>query len=275
MTPDDFKQLPYARRQLVLFLDDELVKKVEEAAPENTDVQLANFAFKATYKLNLSATTNAALDAYIDARGREVNVMLVPESWAGNFITLPPAHPRPSVLYAGHPATAQKYVPLFDFHRFLFEHKFAELVAILMHLGATRIKVKRKAGWGRDLSAALNVGLPQVELAASATAESHRGVNADLLYEAELDGTTSPELPPNLVWYPHEPTWQQVAEGRLRFGLKSFSFSLEYSDDYGVNLGLKAKVEKAGLDAGGAFHKHQATIWLFEGEFLPKAAIRS
>ena len=78
-------------------------------------------------------------------------------------------------------------------------------------------------------------------------------VTSTLLYEAELEGGASVPLPANLVWLPHESTWKQVVEGRTRFGLKTFSLNLQYAEDYGVNLGLKAEIEGARLDLGGDF----------------------
>ncbi len=270
MQPDEFLQLPYARRQLILFLPDTIVNHVREVAPNRTDLELAKMRLGMTL-WPMSAGTQATLEAYIVAHARRVDVLLVSEGWAGPIINVPPAHPRPRVLYAGHPATPHIYLPFFDFHRFLFEHKFAELVSILMHLGATKIRVKQESGWGKNFSAKLAVGLPQAHVDLGANAERSDSTASQLLYEAELTGTSTPTLPENLVWYPYEATWKPAVEGRLKFGLKSFSLSLDYRDDYGVTLDLKIKVEKSGLDAGGSFQQHVATKWLLEGEFRPVA----
>ncbi len=68
------------------------------------------------------------------------------------------------------------------------------------------------------------------------------GVDAEkqgrLLFQISLDleGTADPSVPDGLVWYCHEPTWQQVAEGREKYGLKSFTLSLQYEDASGSML---------------------------------------
>jgi len=36
---------------------------------------------------------------------------------------------------------------------------------------------------------------------------------------------------------------------------------------YGVNAGLKGKVQKFGLDLGGEFQNHESTTWTINGTF--------
>ena len=57
---------------------------------------------------------------------------------------------------------------------------------------------------------------------------------------------------------------------RIWFGTRSFSLSVSYEDDFGVNAGLKTSVAKAGLELGGKFEDHQATVWRLAGEFAPR-----
>jgi hypothetical protein len=73
------------------------------------------------------------------------------------------------------------------------------------------------------------------------------------------------------VWYLHEPTWQAIAKGRTQFGLSQFSLTVNYEDDFGVNAGLKVRVQKAGLDLGGNFEDHTATTWKIHGTFASDA----
>jgi hypothetical protein len=58
-----------------------------------------------------------------------------------------------------------------------------------------------------------------------------------------------------------------VAEGRLDYGLEDFSLVVTYEDDYGINANLKASAVGAGLELGGNFEDHQATIWRIAGKF--------
>ena len=64
-----------------------------------------------------------------------------------------------------------------------------------------------------------------------------------------------------------ERTWQKVALGRLNYGLRDFQLRLQYSDDFGIDASLAAKVQKGEFSLGGRFEKAQETSWLIEGEF--------
>jgi hypothetical protein len=82
-----------------------------------------------------------------------------------------------------------------------------------------------------------------------------------------LNPSGSPRVPDDLVWFPHEPLWQEVVDARLTSGLTSFVLDVRSFDDYGVNASLKALVDKYGLEAGGSFVEHRATLWRLEGTF--------
>jgi hypothetical protein len=63
-------------------------------------------------------------------------------------LTFPVGHPREKVVYVGHPVDARTYIPMFNFHRFLFEHKTAEALRLVRALGASDILIEH-AGVGR------------------------------------------------------------------------------------------------------------------------------
>jgi len=191
-------------------------------------------------------------------------ILLIRKSWAPRF-SLPPGHPRVGVVFVGHPAAPSNYIPIADFHRYTFEHKFSEILSILMHLGADNIEVAHVRGWGQDFSSKLSIGIPSVSVGQDVVASNSRGTS--LLYKAELPGHSEPSIPQDLVWYHHESTWKQVAEGRMKFGLRNFSLNLQYQEDYGINAALKGKVKKIGLDVGGEFEQHQSTTWEIRGSF--------
>ena len=137
-----------------------------------------------------------------------------------------------------------------------------------MNLGATHMRVEHVSGWAREFSSRLSVPLSEPDLSLSAAASSARNSQKELLFEANLSGTPEPRVPEGLVWYPHEQTWQAVAEARTDFGLQEFSLNIAYRDDYGVNAELKAAVSEAGLKLGGDFEDHQATTWKIAGVFF-------
>jgi len=136
-----------------------------------------------------------------------------------------------------------------------------------MSLGATEMSVEHVIGWERDFSANLTVPVLQTVSNVSASAGSEKKQSSSLLFTAKLANKAAPSIPVGLVWYPHEPTWQAVANGRITYGLTDFSLTVRYEDDFAVNAGLKLAAGKAGLDLGGKFEDHVATVWRISGTF--------
>ena len=185
-------------------------------------------------------------------------------------LTMPLGHPQDDVLYVAHPSGQADgtYFPLAEFHRLTFEHKLCEAVEMLMALGATRISVSHVKGWSSAMSARLSVPLPVGD--AGANVDGTGKHKSSILFEAHLPGNATPELPGDLVFYPHERTWNMLAQGRIKRGMNRFSMNIDYLNDLGVNLTLNASAKKMGLSIGGKFEEHQETIWRMEGEFAPR-----
>jgi hypothetical protein len=199
-------------------------------------------------------------------RGGE-NLVQVPSADAAR-LQFPVGHPRAKVAYIGHPVDPPVYIPVADFHRFLFEHKVAEALRLIRSLGAVTVEVVRLEGWDQTAGGGLGVVLPEMSKAdVSAAAGQERHSNRSVLSTMRLKPTQSPWVPADLVWLPHEPLWQEVAQARLESGLDSFVIDVRSTDDYGVNARLKVLVAKAGLEAGGAFVEHRNTVWRLQGSF--------
>lgn len=275
-TPSSVLDLAYSDRQLIVVTDDAVLEATEKAELAALNDQrtvnwarLGEAAAKVVFGstgLLLAEVTREALKAWGRARASGLQVRQVGKSQAGH-IAFPPGHPREGVLYIGHPAHPNVYYTTAAFHRATFEHKFSEAIRILMHLGATRLRVEHVIGWSSEFKSRLTVPLGDPDGTLGVEGRSGQSSGSQLLYEATLDGRSQPELPKDLAWYPHEPTWHTIADGRMNFGLRTFSLSVAYEDDYRVNAGLKAAVLKAGLELGGSFEDHEATVWKIAGEF--------
>lgn len=270
-------ELPYSDRQLILVSDDQLVKATEQQARLALQEKSQGFDWKKIaeaalidiiplpFSRTLEATARETIRSWGRAREEGATVLPVGKTDAKQ-IDFPPGHPRDSVLYVGHPAKPSLYFTMADFHRVVFEHKFCEAIELLMSLGATSIRVEHIRGWSKEFSARISVPLGDVDEPTTGEAGAERGTSQSLLYEANLAGV-EPSLPDGLVWYHHEPTWQSIANGRLKYGLNDFSMSVSYQDDFGINAGLKIALAKTGLDVGGKFEDHQSTVWRLEGKF--------
>ena len=270
----DLLQLPYSERQLVVVQSDEVVAATRKAqttaitddAPTDWKaiaLRVGKEAWKLTI-FGMADVTIEALSAWAKARESGLNVLQISRSDASR-LQFPPGHPREQALYVAHPALPSVYYTTATFHRMAFEHKFSEAIYLLMSLGATKITVEHIRGWSREFSAKLSAPIPKAESKLDALRTSSS--ESSLLFEATLANKQSPAIPANLVWFPHEPTWQAIAMGRTQFGLSQFSLTVNYEDDFGVNAGLKVRVQKAGLDLGGNFEDHMATTWKIHGTF--------
>ncbi|MDC3958541.1 hypothetical protein KEG38_32095 [Polyangium jinanense] len=269
-------ELPYSDRQIIVVSDDVVVKAARRAEEESrakkqppnwgiiTQGLVAPILLGSVGALIVAAVVKG-VEAWGKARARGMRVLQVAKSEASQLV-FQPGHPRDGVLYVGHPAKPDLYYSAAEFHRFTFEHKVSEAINLLMHLGATRIRVESVAGWSREFAARLTVPLGPGE-AIGGEVGGERSTSSSILYEARLRGTKAPRVPEQLVWYPHEPTWQSVAGGRLDFGLREFSLGVVYEQDYGINAKFKADAHEAGFDLGGRFEEHAATTWRIAGEF--------
>jgi hypothetical protein len=205
-----------------------------------------------------------AYKAWDGADSGGLKVVAVTQSEATQY-TFPPSHPRENVLYVRHPVLSSVYSTTASFHRMAFEHKFAEAIDLLMSLGAVKIKVEHNRGWSREFASSISSPFHAGKAEAKITGNASK--SEALLFEATFRGAQAPSLPDNLVWYPHEPTWQFVARGRLTHGLQEFALQLDYIDDFGVDADLSVAAEKAGYKLGGKFEEHRATSWAITGKF--------
>lgn len=286
----------YVDRQFIMVADDEVVAhtRQELRKQDNGDeadhrktidwrkiaLLIAAIAYPPARIAILGIAAYEAAKRAIEAWGRanqSLPVELVSKSEA-KTIAFPPGHPQVDVLYIGHPAVADIYCPAAEFHRVVFEHKYSEAIRILMALGATRIELQHIRGWSKEFMGEMAVTLPQGST--SGKMQSGESQTRSLLLDAELvPSRKKPALPHGLVWYPSEPTWQTVAEGRINHGLRSYQLSVNYEDDFGVSAEMEAKVKKLDpmlklggeLRLGGSWRDHQSTIWRLHAKFGEKA----
>ncbi|MBC2382807.1 hypothetical protein I6U33_11980 [Pseudomonas carnis] len=259
--------------RLIVVMPDATVDAIEkEPKPKSDGFSIKTItdtllkAYNPFGALAVTAVEQAAeiIKAYINARKNGANIHTIKASTARN-LQFPPGHPRQGVVYAQHPASNIAYYTAASFHRLAFEHKFSEVIRLLTALGAKEIKVKHGRGWSNDFG--FDLSAPVGEVKVSAAVSRNENTDDKLLFVATLKGHDTPKLPDALIWYQHEPTWQAIAESRIQHGLENFSLSLSYVDDYGVNGGLKLAAGNAGLDLGGNFQDHEATVWHISGAF--------
>ena len=198
----------------------------------------------------------------------DMPVMMIGQKEADS-LDFPPGHPQDNTIYVGHPLIANVYYPLAEFHRFLFEHKVTEAIYLLMSLGAKTMTVEHETGWSKEFAGNLSLPIPQEEMSVSVSASHKKKKESSILFHATLRGSDKPDLPPesDLFWFPHEATWRQVADGRIKFGLQEFSLVVSYADDFGINANIAAKFADMEIGIGGQFQGLENTRWKIEGVF--------
>lgn len=279
MSAESLLTRAYQERQLVVVSDERFIAAVAEESKNQEAVRLTDridwvdFTKKVVRKVIYSSPAEALVDLGVEAfkawsKARENGFPVLPISREQALqITFPVGHPLDRVVYIGHPAVPNIYYALADFHRRVFEHKVSEAILLLMSLGATSILAEHLSGWSHDFTAKLSLPVPNTSAKVGVDVETTDKSKSSILFTATLSGTDAPILPEGLIWYHHEPTWQVIADGRMRYGLQNFAISINYTDDFGVNLGLKAGLTKSGLEMGGKFEGHESTIWKLTGQF--------
>jgi hypothetical protein len=256
-------KLPYDQRRMIVVRDAEAADRRRPRGLKTA--ALAVGAMGSVTGIVIAATI---MEKMMERSSLVKGELLVITNSEATALRFPVGHPRRKVVYVGHPIDPVTYIPMAYFHTFLFEHKVAEALRLMRSLGADSVDVVRVEGWDRSAGIALSAPLPgaeQVQVGASVGFE--RGQGHSVMTRMRLKPQGPPCVPDNLVWLPHEPLWQEVVDARVASGLRSFVLDVRSFDDYGVNASLKALVAKSGLEAGGAFVEHRATLWRIEGTF--------
>lgn len=287
----------YADRQFIMVTDDAIVERIRlrrqldeaEAKVGGKSKEAEDWATIAAMVVGLAfpVARVAALGIAgyelakrgIEAWGqasKSVDIQLVAASEA-TAMTFPPGHPKPDVLYIGHPAVPDRYCTTSDFHRMVFEHKFSEAVTLLMALGATAVEVHHVAGWTKEILGTMDSAFEVAEVVdadVQVEAGSEKAASRSLILKADLGGGArrEPYLPDNMVWYPHEHLWQTVAQGRLSHQLTRCQLAVNYADDFSVNAELHSaigapKKGEAALSLGGSWNEYTSTVWRIDAVF--------
>lgn len=181
------------------------------------------------------------------------------------FLKFPLGHPKPKTIYVCNPHLKNTYYPVKEFHKRTFEHKFQEIITLLMALGATSIKVEYDSGYLKEVDTGLNLNIKTVEV--DVKTDHKRKIDNNILYEATFKPREEAKLPEDLVWYHHEPTWQSIAEGRLKHGLLNFNLAINYEEDFNVNSEINIDLIKYGLNINLEVDSFKSTKWIISGDF--------
>lgn len=259
-----------ARRLIAIYPDSEVAELPSRLAVGGAQQSIGQTAAKAARMLLLGPIWSIPVERALDARSDKATGPMVfcatsDEVEKAGFIL--PGRRQLRTLYVMHPQDSNRYFPVANFHRLAFEDKFAELVRLLVALGATKVVVEHEHGWSREMGANATIPVPEEKATVGVTAKGSASLQSKIVFEASYEGKAKAQVPEDLFWYRDERTWQTLAEGRIKDGMESFSLKLVYNEDFDVDASLVAKTKDMSIELGGKFETHQATQWKISGEF--------
>lgn len=277
-------ELPYSEKQLIVVVPDDVkiaeIQGIQKAESSDSSDEKAvpwwNYAIDAIrvvspLKLNFYGLgIEFVIGMYKGIQKlREKNQTIVTtvSCSSSNQLIFPPGHPQKKCVYVGNPVDPLTYYPFADFHRMMRESKFTEIVNILMSLGAIELKVEKLSGENTDLSYHETIEVPTADNVGKKF-DVNRKKERTYEFIANLNPKGDPRMPEKLSWYPFEPMWQMVSQGRLQHGLKNFTLKVKYLEDFGINADLNASIKGVGLTIGGNFSNHESTVWKITGIFV-------
>lgn len=206
-------------------------------------------------------------------------------------INFPVGHPIDDHFYLAHPYLENKYIPMQNYENLLFSDKVRELSYILQCLGATDIEIDSLKGssveavsnYSLDLNANGNVKIHSGSVSKNSKSDSVNSSKSlsQLATKQKFTPTKKPYLPESLIWYHHEPEWQQIYQQRTNGHLDSYSIIIrnQFSqlDKENIFNKVKAEYENLIIKVDGGFSQNISkqfkeegfTEWKLEVKFAP------
>lgn len=178
----------------------------------------------------------------------------------------PDGVPRINNIYVANPKVKNVYYPFNQFHHYIFQHQFAELIRLFQSLGVKDLKISKLSGTEKEFNSETKASYSGGE-AGGGFGKEHKYYN-EIVYEANYEGHDKPELPANLFWYEDELSLQEIVRSRLKRELKNFNIQIKSEKDWGVNHKLYASLTNYDLSINGKFERKQNYILSITGTFL-------
>jgi len=183
----------YSERQFITFVDDKIYQDILK---DEKNIFLNTYN---EHKDNIKKVVNTVVSFLnpvaaigfqfykLLKKSEEEGIIITPVSKKDiKYFSLLPGHPRDKIVYVAHPIILKLYIPIVDFHRFVFEYKFSELIKILMFLGATEINVEHVKGWSKELGASLTIPIEEKNTTINGDVKFAKSKSDKLLFKANL-----------------------------------------------------------------------------------------
>ncbi|KKX68107.1 hypothetical protein [Pseudomonas putida] len=198
-----------------------------------------------------------------------------------------PGHPVVGKAYRRHPLSdystpdnGNLYIPSDSYDAILLEERESELIKLLVHLGATKISITKKAS---DKTRSTVTAEASVQVGpigggdVSYTGKTERDTDTLDTREFSLSGrpwkADSKVDRENFFWLSYEPSWKAVVFAREVGGCLTASLEIKentsFSTDKNFELSVKAKLVEAGVQAGLSNLEAEEKTYFVRAEFAP------
>ena len=206
-------------------------------------------------------------------------------------------HPRTDTLYIQDPLQTNVYIDAESFHASMLERKYNELIRVLTALGATRIscivensECKEEHGHNKysvDGSFSYKAVKGSGHFSSDTSSSKITNLYKRLSVERILTPSKTIELPNDLVFYPFEQRWQDIAKLAKEGRLKKEVVDLTYRTDYAITgkhlRDIGGKIETLIVGAEVAYSEEfehelkelQSIVWHYEVEFGDMESVTS
>lgn len=175
-------------------------------------------------------------DGYTTLDQENIAVLHLKDVGAMSF---PMGHPIANQLYVAHPLVQQHYIPFENYEIELIKDRVHEFCSVMECLGATSISIEynqtsdsdqqRNMNSSHKGNANVKVYSGKGSINQQETNKFMQSIGQQLNLHQTYQPYKAPYLPDNLVWYEQEPTWQRLAEQRMRGSLTAHTESIETS----------------------------------------------
>jgi len=200
-------------------------------------------------------------------------------------LVFPPGHPQVGVLYKRHPLSAvvpakkeNVYIPHDKYDEILMAEREAELLKLLVHLGATKIAISHNNNRrnGTNMSGEISVGSKAVGEVEGSINLKNEGSNSSL--DKRVFTLTGKQWDENeklnredFLWVSFEPSWEALIVAREVGGCTKAALDIRENTSFSSDRELMAKVEHAVYSgtASATLNKQRTEerIYFVEAEF--------
>jgi hypothetical protein len=215
------------------------------------------------------------------------NHAITPEMAKSLSFNFPPGHPRVGCSYRLHPLAGRGnapkenlYIPEDKFDELLFEEREAELIRLLVNLGATKISISENIDetWSNNIKGGLGANIPAAGGGASISSNTSSQSSGVRQREFVLNPVKSHESEkvshPGYAWVDFEPSWQSLIFAREVGRCTKASIILKektaFSNNKNASANLSAKMVDANLSAEAGSQNSTDKNFVIEVYFYEK-----